>query len=135
MKKKLVMIGNGMAGVRTIEELLKLQPDGFEITIFGNEPHPNYNRIMLSTVLQGDKSIEDIIMNDWEWYKSHGIKLFAGEAVVEIDKQKKQVISDQGRKVDYDELIIATGSSSFILPVPGSDKNGVVGFRDIHDCE
>ncbi len=135
MKKKLVMIGNGMAGVRTIEELLKLQPEGFEITIFGNEPHPNYNRIMLSTVLQGDKSIDDIIMNDWDWYKSNDIQLFAGEEVVKIDKEKQQVISNQGRRVDYDELIIATGSSSFILPVPGSDKEGVVGFRDIYDCE
>lgn len=134
-KKKLVMIGNGMAGVRTIEELLKLTPDVFDITIFGDEPHPNYNRIMLSTVLQGDKSIEDIIMNDWDWYKNNNIQLYTGEAIVKIDRETKQVLSNQGRSVEYDELIIATGSSSFILPVPGSDKKGVVGFRDIHDCE
>lgn len=134
-KKKLVMVGNGMAGVRTIEELLKLSREAYEITIFGNEPHPNYNRIMLSTVLQGDKSIEDIIMNDWEWYKNNGIKLYVGEEIVKIDKDKKQVISSAGRVAEYDELIIATGSSSFILPVPGADKKGVVGFRDIHDCE
>ncbi|MGA9228205.1 MAG: FAD-dependent oxidoreductase, partial [Mesobacillus sp.] len=134
-KKKLVMIGNGMAGVRTIEELLKLDREAYEIAIFGNEPHPNYNRIMLSTVLQGDKSIEDIIMNDWEWYKNNGIKLYVGEEIVKIDKENKQVISSAGRIAEYDELIIATGSSSFILPVPGADKKGVVGFRDIHDCE
>lgn len=134
-KKKLVMIGNGMAGVRTIEELLKLDREAYEITIFGNEPHPNYNRIMLSTVLQGDKTIEDIIMNDWDWYKTNGIKLYAGEEIVKIDKDNKQVISSAGRVAEYDELIIATGSSSFILPVPGADKKGVVGFRDIHDCE
>ena len=80
-KKKLVMIGNGMAGVRTIEELLKFEPNAYEISIFGDEPHPNYNRIMLSTVLQGDKSIEDIIMNDWDWYKSNNIKLYTGEEI------------------------------------------------------
>ncbi|WP_423408617.1 nitrite reductase large subunit NirB [Heyndrickxia sp. MSNUG] len=134
-KKKLVMVGNGMAGIRTIEELLKLSREAYEITIFGNEPHPNYNRIMLSTVLQGDKSIEDIIMNDWVWYKNNGIKLYVGEGIVKIDKENKQVISSAGRVAEYDELIIATGSSSFILPVPGADKKGVVGFRDIYDCE
>ena len=134
-KKKLVMIGNGMAGVRTIEELLKLDREAYEIAIFGNEPHPNYNRIMLSTVLQGDKSIEDIIMNDWEWYKNNGIKLYVGEEIVKIDKENKQVISSAGMVAEYDELIIATGSNSFILPIPGADKKGVVGFRDIQDCE
>ncbi len=134
-KRKLVMAGNGMAGVRTIEELLKLEPNAYEITIFGSEPHPNYNRIMLSTVLQGDKTIDDIIMNDWDWYKNNGIKLYAGEAIVKIDKENKKVISSEGRITEYDELIIATGSSSFILPVPGAKKQGVVGFRDIHDCE
>lgn len=134
-KKKLVMIGNGMAGVRTVEEILKLAPEAFQITIFGHEPHPNYNRIQLSTVLQGDTTVEDIIMNSWEWYKENNIELFTGEAIVAIDTNKKEVISDKGRVVAYDELIIATGSSSFILPVPGADKQGVTGFRDIQDCE
>ncbi|MCM3669138.1 nitrite reductase large subunit NirB [Mesobacillus maritimus] len=134
-KKKLVMIGNGMAGVRTIEDMLKIAPEAFEITIFGNEPHPNYNRIQLSTVLQGDTTVEDIIMNSWEWYRDHDIQLFTNEAIVKIDSEAKQVISEKGRKVEYDELIIATGSSSFILPIPGADKKGVTGFRDIQDCE
>ena len=134
-KKKLVIIGNGMAGVRTVEEILKLAPEAFQITIFGHEPHPNYNRIQLSTVLQGDTTVEDIIMNSWEWYKENNIELFTGEAIVAIDTNKKEVISDKGRVVAYDELIIATGSSSFILPVPGADKQGVTGFRDIQDCE
>ncbi|WP_078549949.1 nitrite reductase large subunit NirB [Litchfieldia alkalitelluris] len=134
-KKKLVMIGNGMAGVRTIEELLKVAPEQFEITIFGKEPHPNYNRIQLSTVLQGDTNIKDIIMNDWQWYEDNNIQLFTNEPIAKIDAQQKQVVSDQGRVVNYDELIIATGSRSFILPIPGSDKQGVVGFRDIADCE
>ncbi len=130
-KKKLVMIGNGMAGVRTIEEILKLNPAQFDIIIFGNEPHPNYNRIQLSTVLQGDTTVDDIIMNSWDWYKHNNIELFTGEAIVKIDSDKKTVVSEKGRTGEYDELIIATGSSSFILPIPGSDKQGVTGFRDI----
>lgn len=133
--KKLVMIGNGMAGVRTLEEILKIAPDRFEITIFGQEPHPNYNRIKLSNILQGETSFEDIIINPLDWYKENRIQLFAGEAVVQIDTEAKRVVSDNGRIVDYDELIIATGSKSFILPIPGADKQGVTGFRDIQDCE
>lgn len=129
------MIGNGMAGVRTVEEILKLAPEAFEITIFGQEPYPNYNRIQLSTVLQGDTTVDDIIMNSWEWYQENQIELFTGEAIVRIDSAKKEVVSDQGRTVSYDELIIATGSSSFILPIPGADMQGVTGFRDIQDCE
>ncbi|MGG3467686.1 nitrite reductase large subunit NirB [Neobacillus pocheonensis] len=133
--KKLVMIGNGMAGVRTIEEILKLAPKQFEITIFGQEPHPNYNRIKLSYILQGDANFDEIIINPLDWYKENHIQLFTGEAVVKIDVEKKRVISNQGREVEYDELIIATGSNSFILPIPGADKIGVTGFRDINDCE
>lgn len=134
-KKKLVMIGNGMAGVRTIEELLKLAPNSYDITIFGKEAYPNYNRIKLSTVLQGDTTIDDIIMNDWNWYKENDICLYTGENIIKIDTYKKQVVSDQGRVTDYDELILATGSNSFILPLPGAGKKGVTGFRDIQDCE
>ncbi|ALC91493.1 nitrite reductase [Bacillus sp. FJAT-18017] len=134
-KKKLVMIGNGMAGVRTIEEILKLNSGQFDITIFGNEPHPNYNRIQLSTVLQGDTTVDDIIMNSRDWYKQNNIELFTGEAIVKINPENKTVVSEKGRTVEYDELIIATGSSSFILPIPGADKQGVTGFRDIQDTE
>lgn len=133
--KKLVMIGNGMAGVRTIEEILKLNTEQFEITIFGEEPHPNYNRIKLSNILQGDTSFEDIIINPLEWYKENNIQLYTREAIIKIDAEGKRVISNQGREVEYDELIIATGSNSFILPIPGADKIGVTGFRDIKDCE
>ena len=133
--KKLVMIGNGMAGVRTIEEILKLSPEQFEITIFGQEPYPNYNRIKLSNILQGDTNFDEIIINPLDWYKENNIQLFTGETIVKIDVEAKRVISDQGRTVEYDELIIATGSNSFILPIPGAEKNGVTGFRDIKDCE
>ncbi|WP_234978432.1 nitrite reductase large subunit NirB [Bacillus tuaregi] len=133
--RKLVMIGNGMAGIRTLEELLKLAPNMFDITVFGKEPHPNYNRIQLSTVLQGDTTINDIIMNDWTWYSENGITLYTDEEIVTIDTKNKQVVSNLGRVMEYDELIMATGSNSFILPIPGADKQGVTGFRDIKDCE
>jgi len=133
--KKLVMIGNGMAGVRTIEEILKVSPDKFEITIFGQEPYPNYNRIKLSNILQGDTNFEEIIINPLNWYKENNIQLYTGETITRIDVDRKRIFSDQGREVEYDELIIATGSNSFILPIPGADKKGVTGFRDIRDCE
>lgn len=133
-KQKLVVVGNGMAGVRCVEEILKLAPDRFEITIFGSEPHPNYNRIMLSKVLQGDTKVDDITINDWQWYKDNHIALHTGETVVRIDTKERQVVSDSGRSVGYDHLIIATGSLPFMLPLPGADKPGVTAFRDIKDC-
>ncbi|MGD6943150.1 nitrite reductase large subunit NirB [Cytobacillus gottheilii] len=135
MKKQLVMIGNGMAGVRAIEEILKINKEEFEITIFGKESYPNYNRIQLSHVLQGDTTVEKIIMNDWDWYKENHIQLFTNESIVKINPENKTVESSNGRITVYDKLIIATGSSPFILPVKGADKQGVTGFRDIHDCE
>lgn len=133
-KEKLVVIGNGMAGISTVEQILKLTSK-FEITVFGSEPHPNYNRIMLSYVLEGSKTIDDIILNDLNWYQGNGITLHTGTAVARIDKETKQVVTEDGERVPYDKVLIATGSTSFILPIPGSDKEGVVGFRDISDCE
>ncbi|MCZ8523131.1 MULTISPECIES: nitrite reductase large subunit NirB [Paenibacillus] len=135
MKRKLVLIGNGMAGVWCVEHMLKLAPQQFEVTIFGSEPHPNYNRILLSSVLAGDSSMKDIVLNDWDWYRENGITLHAGHTVTKIDKAKRTVTSDKGITVAYDELILATGSRAFILPVPGADKEGVIAFRDIKDCE
>ncbi|WP_078409966.1 nitrite reductase large subunit NirB [Priestia abyssalis] len=134
-KQKLVLIGNGMAGVRCIEEILKNDSDAFEITIFGSEPHVNYNRILLSTVLQGSTSLEDITINDRNWYEEHHIQLFTGETVIKIDKEKKVVRTDKNREVSYDKLILATGSVPFLLPLPGADKEGVIAFRTIEDCQ
>ncbi len=134
-KKKLVMIGNGMAGMRAIEEIIAAAPDMFDITIFGAERWPNYNRIMLSPVLAGDTTIEDIILNDEEWYRSHGITLHLGSKVVELNRSRKLVRAENGVEAEYDNLIIATGSKPFIIPIPGHDKQGVMGFRDIEDCE
>ncbi len=134
-KKKLVLVGNGMAGVRAIEEIIKINKEEFEITIFGKEPHPNYNRILLSKVLQGDTTITDITINDWDWYKENNISLFTGETVIKINSEDKTVLTDKGTIQPYDELILATGSLPFILPLPGVDKKGVTAFRDIKDTD
>ncbi len=134
MKKlKLVMIGNGMAGVRTIEELLKLAPDLYDITVFGAEPHPNYNRILLSPVLAGEQTIDEIILNPIEWYQEHGITLHLGKKVVDVDRRRRVVTAEDGTTASYDRLLIATGSNPFIPPVPGKDLEGVVAYRDIKD--
>ena len=134
-KRKLVVIGNGMAGVRCVEEILNIDREAFEITIFGKEPHPNYNRILLSKVLQGDTTIEDITINDWQWYKDNHIQLFTNETVTNVDIERKRVVTESGKSVIYDELIFATGSLPFMLPLPGANKKGVTAFRDIRDCE
>ncbi|MDK7472636.1 NADPH-nitrite reductase large subunit [Bacillus paranthracis] len=135
MKKRLVMIGNGMAGIRCMEEILKHDSDSYEITIFGDEPHPNYNRIMLSHVLQGKTNIQDIIMNEYSWYEENEITLYTNERVQSIDREEKVIITEKNRTLTYDKLIIATGSSAFILPVEGSTLPGVTGFRTIEDTQ
>ncbi len=135
MKEKLVLIGNGMAGVRTLEELLKIAPDLYDITVFGSEPYPNYNRILLSPVLAGEKTIDDIILNDRGWYEENGITLYTGKTVVKIDRRNRKVIADDGTEAEYDRLLLATGSHPIVLPLPGNDLDGVVTFRDIHDVE
>ncbi|BEV39061.1 NADPH-nitrite reductase [Bacillus stercoris] len=134
-KKQLVLVGNGMAGVRAIEEILSVAKDEFQITIFGAEPHPNYNRILLSKVLQGDTDIKDITLNDWDWYEENNIQLYTNETVIKVDTENKTVITDSDRIQPYDELILATGSVPFILPIPGADKKGVTAFRDIKDTD
>jgi len=134
-RQKLVLVGNGMAGMRTVEELLKLEPAMYAITVFGAEPHPNYNRILLSPVLAGEKTVEEIVLNSREWYVEHGIRLHAGDPVVEIDRAARRVKTASGTVAAYDRLLLATGSNPFIIPVPGSDLPGVVGFRDIRDVE
>ena len=134
-KLKLVMIGNGMAGVRTLEELLKLAPDLYDITVFGAEPHPNYNRILLSPVLAGEQTFDEIVLNDLNWYAQNDIKLLLGRKVTKIDRKKRLVIADDGSEAEYDRLLIATGSNPFILPIPGKDLQGVIGYRDIADTQ
>jgi len=132
-RKKLVVIGNGMAGIRTLEELLKIAPDQYDITVFGAEPHPNYNRIMLSPVLAGEQTLDDIVLNSVDWYAEHGISLHMGKPVIEVDRQKRVVTAADGTQAPYDRLLLATGSQPFILPVPGHDLPGVIAYRDIAD--
>jgi nitrite reductase (NADH) large subunit len=132
-KMKLVMVGNGMAGVRTLEELLKIAPDIYDITVFGAEPHPNYNRILLSPVLAGEQTLDEIVLNSWDWYKDNHITLHAGKKVVEVDRVKRVVRADDGTEVEYDRLLMCTGSNPFILPIPGKDLEGVIAYRDIAD--
>lgn len=135
MKKRLVVIGNGMAGIRTVEELLSAAPDKYEITVFGAEPYGNYNRIMLSSVLCGEKTIEDIVINDRQWYIDNGIRLYAGEGktAVYIDRKKREVYAQDGTVAGYDRLLIATGSKAVIPQIPGNNLEGVISFRDIFD--
>ncbi|MFT3734672.1 MAG: nitrite reductase large subunit NirB [Rhodocyclaceae bacterium] len=134
-KLKLVMVGNGMAGVRTLEELIKIAPDMYDITVFGAEPHPNYNRILLSPVLAGEMTIKDIILNDLDWYKDNGITLHTGKKITTIDRKARKVVADDGTEAEYDRLLLATGSNPFILPVPGKDLPGVISYRDIADTD
>ena len=130
---KLVMVGNGMAGVRTLEELLKVAPDLYDITVFGAEPHPNYNRILLSPVLAGEQTLDEIVLNPWDWYSENGITLHAGKKVIEVDRVRRIVRAEDGTAADYDRLLLCTGSNPFILPVPGKDLKGVIAYRDIAD--
>ena len=132
-KMKLVMIGNGMAGVRTLEELLKIAPDLYDITVFGAEPHANYNRILLSPVLAGEMTLTDIMLNDVDWYAANGITLHLNSKIVRIDRHAKKVIAANGVEAQYDRLLLATGSNPLMLPIPGCGLNGVITYRDIHD--
>ncbi len=134
MKKlKLVLVGNGMAGVRALEELLKIAPDLYDITVFGAEPHANYNRILLSPVLAGEMTLKDIMLNDVDWYATNGITLHLNKKIAKIDRVARKVIAADGTEAPYDRLLLATGSNPFMLPVPGAKLDGVITYRDIQD--
>lgn len=134
-REHLVVIGNGMAGCRAVEELLARDPNRYRVTIFGAEPRVNYNRIMLSPVLAGEKCFDDIVINDAAWYADNGIALVAGDPVAAIDRAAKTVTTRSGLAESYDRLLIATGSDPFIIPVPGKDLPGVIAFRDMDDVD
>jgi len=122
-----------MAGMRTVEELLKIAPEFYDITVFGDEPYPNYNRIMLSPVLANEQTIDDIILNSREWYAENNITLHTSARVNKIDRKNRVVYATDGTSAEYDRLLIATGSKPFMLPVPGRELQGVLGYRDIKD--
>ncbi|WP_139558901.1 nitrite reductase large subunit NirB [Methylotetracoccus oryzae] len=134
-KQKLIVIGNGMAGIRTVEEVLKRSPEAYEITVFGAEPHCNYNRILLSPVLAGEKTLKDIVLNDDDWYWKNGITLHKGKTIVAIDRRRRLVRTEDGLETPYDRLLLATGSNPVIIPFPGKDLPGVIGFRDVKDVD
>src|SRR5579863_5155769 len=130
--KQILVVGNGMAGVACVEQILKHKHD-YDITIFGDETHVNYNRILLSSVLAGEKSSEEIVLNDFTWYQSHGIRARLGIRVVDIDNERHAVIDDNGGVTEFDKLILATGSSAFMPPIAGCDKKNVHVFRTLDD--
>jgi len=134
-RERLVVIGNGMAGCRAVEEVLARDPNRYEIVVFGAEPRVNYNRIMLSPVLAGEKQFEDIVINDEAWYRDNAITLHAGRAVTAVDAEAKTVTAEGGLTVRYDKLLLATGSDPIRLPLPGASLQGVVTFRDLDDVE
>lgn len=130
--EKLVVVGAGMASGRLLEHLVRDGKGRYEITLFGAEPRGNYNRIMLSPVLAGEKTFEEIVTHDAQWYRDNGVTVHFGETVTAIDRRNRQVISRRGG-TPYDKLVIATGSAPVMPPVPGNTLRGVTAFRDFDD--
>ena len=135
MRERLVVIGNGPAAMRTVEELLERAPDRYDIAIFGAEPHHAYNRILLSAVLAGDKTATDVVTHDQGWHEERGIAFVAGDPVVTIDRAAQLVTTAGGTAMGYDQLLMATGSKPIALPLPGLELPGVTAFRDMGDVE
>jgi nitrite reductase (NADH) large subunit len=134
-RERLVVVGNGMAGMRTLEALLTRAPARYDVTVIGAEPHPNYNRILLSAVLAGEKTLDDIVIHRRGWYEEHGIRLIAGRPATAIDRAAKRVSLPGGETIAYDRLLLATGSRPLAPPIPGLGLPGVRAFRDIADVE
>ncbi len=135
MKQKLILIGSGMVGARFIERLLIEAPHQYDIRVFNKEPTGGYNRIMLSPVLAGEKSLPEIMTHDFNWFEERGVRLHSGTSVIDVDTNNRTVQTDLGAKYEYDQLVIATGSKPFVIPVPGTELPGVVTFRDIRDVD
>ncbi|MFI4936766.1 MAG: FAD-dependent oxidoreductase, partial [Caulobacterales bacterium] len=134
-RERLVVVGNGMAGCRAVEEIIKRDPERYDVIIFGAEPRVNYDRIMLSPVLAGEKTFDEIVINDTAWYDRNVAALFTGRRVTRLDTAAKRVEAVDGLKIPYDKLILATGSDPVRLPLPGMELEGVVTFRDLDDVE
>lgn len=132
--ERLVVVGNGMAGIATVEQILKYAPK-FEISVFGDETYVNYNRILLSSVLAGERDFDGIVLNDLNWYRRHGIDLRLGVRVIDVDPCARMVTADDGSVTPYDKLLLATGSRPFIPPISGAEKEGVFVFRTLDDTK
>ena len=133
-REHLVVVGNGMAGMSCLDKILKRKPN-FKVTVLSDEPYYNYNRIMLSSVLAGDKTVDDIYINTKEWYESNDVNLLLGTKAVEVDAKKKQLTTQDGLPISYDKLLLATGSDAFVPPMQGVKKEGVYVFRNVKDCD
>jgi nitrite reductase (NADH) large subunit len=134
-RSRLVVVGNGMAAARTLEELLSIAPERYAITVLGAEPYANYNRILLTPLLAGEMGRAEIMLNDREWYASRGVALHLGCRVAAVDRVRREVVAEDGRRFGYDRLLLATGSQPAALPVPGHDLPGVLTYRDLGDTE
>src|SRR4029453_14539612 len=130
--KRLVVVGNGMAGMACLEQILKYAPQ-FDITVFGDETHVNYNRIMLSSVLPGEKAADDIVLNSVEWYRRHTIHRHVGGRIGNVDPDARTVTGSDGSVTPYDVLLLATGSSAWMPRIDGLEKDGVFVFRTLED--
>src|SRR6266545_2995761 len=128
----LIVVGNGMAGIACLEQILKHAPK-FSVTVFGDETHVNYNRILLSSVLAGERSTDEIALNPLGWYQSNGITLRLGVKVTDIDPAKRVVKGDDGSVLPYDKLLLATGSRAFLPPIGDLDQENVFTFRNLDD--
>ena len=134
MKQKLVVVGNGMAGIKAIESLMAHQGGAFfDITVIGEEAHPNYNRIMLSPLLADETRFSDIVLNPLDWYQEHNIGLHLSDPAISIDRGQKKVICYSGQHFEYDQLILATGSKPASLRLPNESLEGIMGFRTLDD--
>ena len=134
-KQKLIVIGAGMASGRALEQLFAANPDAYDVTLFNAEPRGNYDRIMLSPVLAGDKTYEEIVIHDSAWYEDNTVTCRFGEKIVSIDRAAKTVTAENGDVLAYDKLLFGTGSNPFIIPLPGHDLDGVIAYRDLEDTE
>ncbi|MFZ5558467.1 MAG: NAD(P)/FAD-dependent oxidoreductase [Pseudomonadota bacterium] len=134
-RSRLVVVGNGMAAARTLEELLSIAPERYDVTVLGAEPYANYNRILLTPLLAGEMGRAEIMLNDREWYASRGVALQLGCRVAAIDRVRREVMTEDGRRFGYDRLLLATGSQPVVLPIPGRGLPGVLTYRDLGDTE
>ncbi|GAA3859271.1 nitrite reductase large subunit NirB [Celeribacter arenosi] len=132
-KQKLIVIGAGMATGRALEHLFDAAPDAYDVTLFNAEPRGNYNRIMLSPVLSGEKTYAEIVIHDADWYETNGVTCRFGERIASVDRDRKVVIAENGDELPYDKLVFGTGSNPFIIPLPGHDLDGVIAYRDLED--
>ncbi|MCG3269010.1 nitrite reductase large subunit NirB [Yoonia sp. I 8.24] len=135
MTQKIIIIGAGMATGRALEQLIETDPDAYDVTLFNAEPRGNYNRIMLSPVLSGDKTYAEIVTHSAEWYEENGVTCRFGERVASVDRARKVVVAENGDELPYDKLMFGTGSNPFIIPMPGHDLDGVIAYRDLEDTE